>query len=454
MSLKARLKPYILSLGLIFSLFSFSSVFAEDNSPFEIKYLHYNISNQLEAKIHFPANYVSGGITYDKVLFPDNLNYNSGSMEMVLRQGLGDPNWNFAFNRSTSNTDCMFNSYPFNSQVYCLSAGEDIILTTNYIRANYYGYVQGGSYLTKSEIDSWGGQANFLEGTGGQFNKLNFFVWSTSSQSGMWLEQPLSTQTFPVENDTPIIVNGTCGTDNNQDVSAEPTGSGACAEGTITDMLLTSNYLSSFYSWFCFGSGGGTNELCYAPMVATVNGTCGTADGTTSQYAPTEQTMCSSGFSGNSLSKTITGWTWSCYGNNNGTIDNCSQVDSGAGTLPTNPEEDCDTYSGIDKIVCNLSNTIQGMFLPSQNKLEELQTTINKVGNVFPFNYLRVIGTIFSNSTITNGGLDITLLGNTASLDSSFFSIPLFSKVRLFFTIMVLLMFTFWAINYIKNFFK
>jgi hypothetical protein len=195
-------------------------------------------------------------------------------------------------------------------------------------------------------------------------------------------------------------------------------------------------------------------ELCYAPMIATVNGTCGTADGNTSQYAPTEQTMCATGFSGNSLSTTVNGWTWSCYGNNNGTIDNCSQTDSGAITLPTNPIEDCDTYTGIDKIVCNLGNTIQGMFLPSQSKLEELQTTINKVGNVFPFNYLRIIGTTFSNSTVTNGGLTMTLLGNTASLDSSFFTIPLFAKVKLFFTIMVLLMFTFWAINYIKHFFK
>lgn len=414
MSLKAKLQPYIFALGLIFSLFSFNNVFAFDLNgctPLQNPSVNF-CQNQtwysgVDFKLTPTGTLLTATIHQDGRVYLDEC--------VNIPQTLNSYFSMLATNPSTAQSFLEQDNGQFGLCDYGLAV------------SSTYGGV--GDYFYELYSGSgWGNRVAY----GYVLLHYDGSVWTTG--------QPL--------------VDGTCGTDNNQNVTAEPTGTGACATGTITDMLLSSNYLSSFYSWFCDGSGGGTMELCYAPMIATVNGTCGTADGNTSQYAPTEQTMCATGFSGNSLSTTVNGWTWSCYGNNNGTIDNCSQTDSGAITLPTNPIEDCDTYTGIDKIVCNLGNTIQGMFLPSQSKLEELQTTINKVGNVFPFNYLRIIGTTFSNSTVTNGGLTMTLLGNTASLDSSFFTIPLFAKVKLFFTIMVLLMFTFWAINYIKHFFK
>jgi hypothetical protein len=94
------------------------------------------------------------------------------------------------------------------------------------------------------------------------------------------------------------------------------------------------------------------------------------------------------------------------------------------------------------------------MFLPSTSKITELQTTLNAVGNVFPFNYLRVIGSIFSRETITQGTLTLTMWGNTETINASYWDLPIFENIRLFATVLVLLMFTFWAIGYIKHFFK
>lgn len=157
----------------------------------------------------------------------------------------------------------------------------------------------------------------------------------------------------------------------------------------------------------------------------------------------------------------MTGFTWFCWGINGGTNVACSATNSTPETYPTPPETnpvptptDCSTETGLNQIVCNITNTIEGMFLPSQAKITEFQDTINSINQIFPFSYLSVIGNLFSGTTVTDGTLTMTLLGNTASLGNDFFAMPLFSNVKLFMTIMVLLMFTFWAINYIKHFFK
>lgn len=439
MSLKANLKPYMFALGLIFSLFySSNNAFAN----YQVDYYKY-IANDLTLKISYPSIYQN----YDKIIFSTS---DLGNFNLFYQGGYG------LTDLDSISSNCGDYSSYFGSSfltTYCISVGENITFTF----PSMYFYGIGMRYsnpVTKTWIDSLRG-TDYLEGFISPVSNFPFsYYFNSSNNTSTSIDSTNDVQidSFPYQGAFPV--NGTCGTDNNNDVTEEPTGTGACLSGTITDMLLSSNYLSSFYSWFCFGENGGTNDLCYSPMVGTINGTCGTSDGETSEYAPTEATMCATGFSGNSLSTTINGWTWLCFGNNSGTTDSCSSINSGQIILPTNPEEDCDSYSGIDKVLCNLSNTIQGIFLPSQTKLDELQTTMNKVGNVFPFNYLRIIGTIFSGINITSGNLTMTMMGNTASLPSEFFNIPFIAEIRKGFTIMVYIAFIVWAIGYIKHFFK
>ena len=263
-----------------------------------------------------------------------------------------------------------------------------------------------------------------------------------------------------------LIVEGVCGTGNGSTLTTiPPEGTEACASGEMINFSIGYDELGTAlnYVWLCEGSGGGSSSACASANVASpVAGVCGTADGQTISAAPLEYEMCDVGSSHGSLTQTLAGWTWSCYGFNEGSTDFCSAIYGAAETPPEIPETadvptptDCDTYSGIDKVLCNFGNTIQGMFLPSSSKLTELQTSITKIGNIFPFNYLRAIGSVFTNaSTITEGGLTMTIMGNTETLTEDFFDLPLIGKIKDFFTLMIYLAFIWWAIAYIKHFFK
>ena len=418
MSLKARIQPYIFAFGLIFSLFSFSVCFASPAgmgiepviTQFGSDFYAVSSLIPLEVFSSSDCGYIGGNYQIRARIF-DSTDTDTGLTTFSTGKTQGELN-------AAGGLQIDY--------LYYLKLSDYPASGTYYYQ--FFPYLAGQTF-------SCGSPAGYA-----------YYPFIVNKEEGTIVSGSIA----------PPVVEGVCGSENGTTVLAEPSGLGACATGTIGEMFQGQNELQTenYYTWNCHGSGGGSSQSCSATMGASINGDCGTANGDTIIIPPSESEMCSAGYSGGSLLKTINGWSWSCYGFNNGSTVSCGATDSGAGTLPVNPTEDCDSYSGIEKIVCNLGNTIQGMFLPSQSKLDELQTTINKIGNVFPFNYLRTIGTVFSNSTVNSGGLTMTLLGNTASLDSSFFAIPLFAGVKLFFTIMVLLMFTFWAINYIKHFFK
>ena len=263
-----------------------------------------------------------------------------------------------------------------------------------------------------------------------------------------------------------LIVEGVCGSANGSTLTTiPPEGTEACQSGSMINFSIGYDELGTAlnYVWLCEGSGGGSSSACASANVADpVSGVCGSANGQTISTAPLEYEMCDTGDSRGSLSQTLAGWTWSCYGFNGGSTASCSAIYSEAETPPDIPATadvptptDCDSFSGIDKVLCNFGNTIQGMFLPSSSKITELQTAVNKIGNIFPFNYLRAIGSIFTNaSSITSGGLTMTIMGNTATLNSGFFSLPIIEKIKQFFTFMIYIAFIWWAIAYIKHFFK
>ena len=258
-------------------------------------------------------------------------------------------------------------------------------------------------------------------------------------------------------------IDGACGiADNNLPTTIPIPDGEACASGTVDNMHDYYTFDGIVFAWNCLGSGDGISVSCNTlPYPNPVNGVCGTANNTTVYNQPEESEKCADGATNSTTLITLTGWSWVCEGLYGGTDASCSATYGGGGTPPTIPDTapiptptDCDSYSGIDKILCNLGNIIQGMFLPSTEKLTELQSSLNSVGNVFPFNYLRVIGNTFSNMTITQGSLTMTMWGNTETINSAFWELPIFENIRLFSTILILLMFTFWAVGYIKHFFK
>lgn len=480
MSLKEKIQPYILSFGLVLGLIFATNVFATDyfTDSFDTYTVNTNLAGQ-NSWTGANGNAVIKNTQYYSL--PQSVNF--GSSQIILRRevqalgsgsfqgrvyfdGNGEMNIYVRKDNSTAPA-CMFSINANNGIVYkdieqwkiSILTGITFKNTWNLFAINFRTSDDMAQFCVNGTCSDYAlcryANANVsfanIDGIG--------FKASDSIAGLAYFDNVLYSDQFYAS-----LVNGTCGSGHNGYVSAEPTGTVACASGTLQGMTTGQNELQTevFYNWNCNGSGGGSSQSCWATMASPVNGTCGSADGQTISAEPTAETMCSYGYNGNSLSTTLSGWTWSCYGFNNGTTDFCSATLSTAETPPDVPipsdiptTTECSTYTGLDNILCNIGNTIQGIFLPSTDKVQQLQTTINQVGNLFPFNYLRVISTIFSNiPEPTTGSLTMTILGNTATLESSFFSFLLVDSIRQFFTVMLILAFIFWAINYIKNFFK
>lgn len=116
-------------------------------------------------------------------------------------------------------------------------------------------------------------------------------------------------------------VNGVCksisGTHPNEPAKSS---SSACDAGTFTDLSDT----SSQWRWRCDGQNGGSNSgTCTANRATAVNGSCGSAHGTTVSSAPSEAASCSSGTLTNQNASSTT-YSWTCQGQNGGTNANCS----------------------------------------------------------------------------------------------------------------------------------
>jgi 2',3'-cyclic-nucleotide 2'-phosphodiesterase (5'-nucleotidase family) len=115
------------------------------------------------------------------------------------------------------------------------------------------------------------------------------------------------------------VVNGACGGDNGQTLSATP--ANLCSAGTASAVSG-----SGPWSWSCSGSNGGTTVNCSALLSSVVNGACGTASGQLATSAPTAN-LCSLG-----TATAVTGsgpWTWQCTSSTGGSSANCAT----AGTI-------------------------------------------------------------------------------------------------------------------------
>lgn len=462
MSLKTRLQPYSFVLGLILSLFSFSSCFASGTYT-----AYYSSDYQFRVTdVYFDEN--------DLLTYVFDLDSNSSKSAFyvlidLLSEG-SNPRPSVTFSTCDGSTCTSFgsqaSSHYLNSKYgyfcedvslldvvscpvgtcYSVPKGQSILCHSYHVEDRYIGDIYNATGITKQDLlnNSIDLENDFY------LNGVNP-MYSDNTESY-----------YQVTGTNPAIftsaTNGVCGSDHLQQLTAAPTN--LCSSGTAGTVYW--NPIEQEWLWSCHGSGGGSNTSCYAHLAAAapMDGVCGSANGQTVSSVDIND-KCLTGIPDTNTYTTLTGFTWFCWGINGGTNVACSATNSTPETYPTPPETnpvptptDCSTETGLNQIVCNITNTIEGMFLPSQAKITEFQDTINSINQIFPFSYLSVIGNLFSGTTVTDGTLTMTLLGNTASLGNDFFAMPLFSNVKLFMTIMVLLMFTFWAINYIKHFFK
>jgi len=256
---------------------------------------------------------------------------------------------------------------------------------------------------------------------------------------------------YKILNESPLIVNGACGSDNGATLSTDPIN--FCSAGN----LITPSYVETAtgWSWQCSGLNGGTTASCSATFGNTPNsGSCGSDNGATLSTDPIN--FCSTGtLVYPTFITTATGWSWDCAGSSGGSIAHCKASKSESIiNYPTAPtEEDCSTYTIPDIWFCQIGNTIRSIFFPSASKLEELNQTYNAIGNKAPFNYINTLKYQIENLNIQDGDITMTLLGSTGTISLDAWG-EVSGGIKRITSLLFSLAFLFWALNYIKHFFK
>ena len=318
-------------------------------------------------------------------------------------------------------------------------------------------YPSTGDYITKTDIDN-AFYTDFLE------------TISISFSSGPWYFLGVSTggnYTFQDENDpisiltysndfpilgTPISVNGVCGSANGSTFD--------WADFDNQDFCSSGDfYLSGDNGeriiYACEGLNGGTTQYnCSASYY--YNGACGSASNSSFSSLDISNTdLCSSGYvSESSFLESGSGWTWVCSGSGSSSFCNATKS---LISFPEMPEEtDCSSLTFPDNLLCNIENLLKTGFLPSASALNNLNNAVNQVQQKAPFNYLNVaiekISSIKSN--ITAESISISLMGNNSTLNINPFTSDFMPSVKSFFILMIVFGFIFWGIAYIKHFFK
>jgi len=112
----------------------------------------------------------------------------------------------------------------------------------------------------------------------------------------------------------PTPVDGTCGSSQGGSFTSAPS-TNLCSAGTASSVTTG----STTYTWSCVGSNGGSTASCSANIA--VNGSCGSANGTSSYDQPTN--LCSVG-TASSITINPTTFTWTCAGSGGGSTASCS----------------------------------------------------------------------------------------------------------------------------------
>jgi hypothetical protein len=252
----------------------------------------------------------------------------------------------------------------------------------------------------------------------------------------------------------PYLWSDWCGSDAGELIETTPVN--LCDVGTAG----TVGFDGSKWSWDCID--GVVSQSCRAYLATTepVDGTCGAWDGETFNTWPPLTELCElkTSLVTPSMVETINGYTWTCSGINGGTSDDCSGNKTSPPLMPELPVgslDDCSGLSILEGLICNMGNTLKTIFLPSSEKINELNQTVNKMASKFPFSYISKATETFNdvkgNITETSR-LELSIMGSEKS-SIDFSTIAVFDYIKMLTTILIVLVFSFWLIRFIKHIF-
>jgi len=252
----------------------------------------------------------------------------------------------------------------------------------------------------------------------------------------------------------PYLWSNWCGSDAGTMISTTPTN--LCEVGTAGEV----SFDGSKWSWDCID--GVVSQSCRAYLATTepVNGTCGVWDGETFDIWPPATELCElkASLVVPSMVETLNGYSWTCAGINGGTSSQCSGNKTDVPLMPELPAGSIDDCSGLgllEGLVCEIGNTLKTIFLPSSEKIEELNQTINKMSGKFPFSYISKATDTFNevkNNINETSELQLSIMGSeTSTIDFS--TISFLGYIKMLSTILIILAFSFWLVRFIRNIF-
>jgi hypothetical protein len=128
--------------------------------------------------------------------------------------------------------------------------------------------------------------------------------------------------------------------------------------------------------------------------------------------------------------------------------------------------DDCSALSGVEKWLCEIKVLIAGAVVPSTSTIGELKANIDLLKTKAPGNYLTATQQFFTNlktqSSVVNS-LPFELLGQTGNVSFAFWektgeingvSFSFRTIFYDFFSFVVIIIFGFWGLNYLKRIFK
>lgn len=280
-------------------------------------------------------------------------------------------------------------------------------------------------------------------------------LWLTSIDN-IAITDSLETPFIPELPEVPYYWLDWCGNDAGKFLETTPTD--LCDIGNASAVVFD----GAKWSWDCVDGVVSQNCRSYISTTLPVDGVCGTWAGETFDVWPAKTQLCdpSASLIEGTMTETINGWSWGCAGFNGGSNSVCF-ADKGVGTSPVFPElpsgaiDDCDGLPLLEGLVCKIGNTIKQIFLPSSEKLNELNQTINKIATKFPFSYISIATDTIKEVGVKineTGDFEMSLLGGEKkSID--FNRIPFAEHIKGFTTTLFILFFLFWLVRYIRHVF-
>lgn len=134
---------------------------------------------------------------------------------------------------------------------------------------------------------------------------------------------------------------------------------------------------------------------------------------------------------------------------------------------PTIPQDDCSLVSGVENWLCNIKNFFSNIFYISPAKMTELNSSLDKMKDKFPYNYIAVDQAFFTdlkNGINPTSTISLTIMGNSqiinfGVLQNSTGTVAgttqnTSSVLKNLFSIIILIGFLIYAINYGRRIFK